>query len=154
VARRSSRRRGRRSKKRGERPKAINLLLPKARELEAEVARLEKDLQSSTVLGMVTPTSVVCDPASGREVVAFDLATGEGSLPLLPMSCAAVAESETSLHARRVDLAPQIPARLVEVLSVPEPGTAVLQTAALVMLLAMGRRRRLKRPAPWFPTQP
>ncbi len=93
-------------------------------------------------IGATGPPSVICDPALGREVVAFDLATEQGFFPLLPMSCDAVAESEVSLQARRADLGPQIPSRLVEVLSVPEPETAALQTGALFALLAMGFRRR------------
>ena len=39
--------RGLRSKKRGAKPKAINPLEPKVRELEAKVARLEKDLHKA-----------------------------------------------------------------------------------------------------------
>ena len=46
-ARRDGALRGLRSKKRGAKAKAINLLAPKVRELEAKVARLEKDLHTA-----------------------------------------------------------------------------------------------------------
>ncbi len=46
-AHRSGALRGLRSKKRGVKPKAINPLEPKVRELEAKVARLEKDLHTA-----------------------------------------------------------------------------------------------------------
>jgi len=46
-ARRAGALRGLASKKRGAKPKAINPLEPKVRELEAQVARLEKDLHTA-----------------------------------------------------------------------------------------------------------
>ncbi len=46
-ARRDGALRGLRSKKRGAKPKAMNPLAPKVRELEAKVARLEKDLHTA-----------------------------------------------------------------------------------------------------------
>ena len=46
-ARRDGALRGLRSKKRGVKPKAINPRAPKVRELEAKVARLEKDLHTA-----------------------------------------------------------------------------------------------------------
>ena len=46
-ARREGALRGLRSKKRGAKPKASNPLEPKVRELEAKVARLEKDLHKA-----------------------------------------------------------------------------------------------------------
>jgi len=46
-ARRDGALRGLRSKKRGAKPKATNPLAPKVRELEAKVARLEKDLHTA-----------------------------------------------------------------------------------------------------------
>ncbi len=46
-ARREGALRGLRSKKRGAKPKALNPLEPKVRELEAKVARLEKDLHTA-----------------------------------------------------------------------------------------------------------
>ena len=49
-ARRDGALRGLRSKKRGAKPKASNPLEPKVRELEAKVARLEKDLHKAHVI--------------------------------------------------------------------------------------------------------
>jgi hypothetical protein len=46
-ARRDGALRGLRSKKRGAKPAAMNPLAPKVRELEAKVARLEKDLHTA-----------------------------------------------------------------------------------------------------------
>ena len=49
-ARRDGALRGLRSKKRGAKPKASNPLEPKVRELEAKVARLEKDLHKAHII--------------------------------------------------------------------------------------------------------
>jgi transposase len=49
-ARRDGALRGLRSKKRGAKPKEINPLAPKVRELEAKVARLEKDLHKAHII--------------------------------------------------------------------------------------------------------
>ncbi len=49
-ARREGALRGLRSKKRGAKPKASNPLEPKVRELEAKVARLEKDLHKAHII--------------------------------------------------------------------------------------------------------
>ena len=60
-----------------------------------------------------------------------------------PMSCAAIAESEISLAARRDDHQPQVTAELVEIIAiaVPEPTGIVPLTAAMLALSTLARHR-------------
>jgi cyclophilin family peptidyl-prolyl cis-trans isomerase len=95
------------------------------------------------------PPSVSCNPSLGREVFAVSLFTVPQQLffPRLPMSCAAVAESEASWATRRAGTTAQLLAQDVEIGFVPEPSRgAMLAVGALaVALLAV---RPLSRRAP------
>jgi cyclophilin family peptidyl-prolyl cis-trans isomerase len=94
------------------------------------------------------PDTWPCTPGVGRSVLEYDLAT-EQQVPVIhDITCDELAQSETSFAARRADLAPQVPSRLVKVNSatvVPEPGVGLLGLASAATL-ALLRRRRMRNP--------
>jgi len=88
------------------------------------------------------PPSVPCNPSLGREVFAVSLFTVPQQLffPRIPMSCAAIAESEASWAARRAGTTAQLLAADVEIGFVPEPSRgAMLVVGALVVATLASR---------------
>ena len=82
------------------------------------------------------PPSIPCTEGVGRVVINWPSA----ALPLFPMTCAALAESEDSWSARRVGWKAQLIAEDVEVTAMPEPGQGML-AAGLLLLVVLGRFR-------------
>jgi len=95
--------------------------------------------------GATAPPALPCDEAQGRNVREIDLIAQVGFGPILPMSCAAVAESLESWSARRAGTQAQLQELDVEILAVPEPDAARLRAAGF-LALALLARTRARRP--------
>ncbi|MHC4178618.1 MAG: peptidylprolyl isomerase, partial [Planctomycetota bacterium] len=100
-----------------------------------------------TGAGAVGPPSVPCTPGVGRDVFEVDLDSQVFYPPRIPMTCDAVAESEDSWALRRAGTAPQLLAEDVEIISVPEPGSALGMATSLLLLIALNRMRRTSKPS-------
>jgi hypothetical protein len=90
--------------------------------------------------GASGPPDVPC--TSGREVYQINLPAQTFSGSAIPMSCAAVAESEDSWSARRAGTNAQLLAQEVAVIAVPEPAHPLLLGSGSALLLALARARR------------
>lgn len=90
--------------------------------------------------GASGPPDVPC--TSGREVYQINLPAQTFSGSLIPMSCAAVAESEDSWSARRAGTNAQLLAQEVAVIAVPEPAHPLLLGSGIALLWALARARR------------
>lgn len=90
--------------------------------------------------GAIAPPSVSC--STGR-AVAFSSDEVTWLLDPVEMSCAAIAESEESLAARRDHFHPQVTSALVEVsrVEVPEPAQPILLAAGVAALGGLARLR-------------
>jgi len=93
-----------------------------------------------TGAGVSSPPSIPCTVGVGRVVIAWPSAL----LPLIPMTCDALAESEASWAARRVGWQAQLIAEDVEVVAMPEPGAGA-KVPGLLLLLALAQRRARQR---------
>lgn len=89
-----------------------------------------------TGAGASAPPSVPCTVGVGRVVINWP----NPALPLIPMTCDALAESEASWTARRAGWQTQLIAEDVEVTAMPEPtGGALL--AGILLLAGLGVHR-------------
>ena len=89
--------------------------------------------------GASGPPSVPCTVGVGRVVINWP----NPALPLIPMTCDALSESEASWAARRVGWQAQLITEDVEVTAMPEPpGGALVEGILLLAGLAVRRGRR------------
>jgi cyclophilin family peptidyl-prolyl cis-trans isomerase len=112
--------------------------------VDLEVTGFETDPDTGTLFYLVlrdcreVPDDPTCSP--DRAVARFNLNTGtvisnpDGTIDLFALTCEEFATSEAVLSARRGELAPQVPDRLITVTRVPEPSRRLLLVVALAGL--------------------